>query len=815
MKSSKKNLCFLKHFSVRLCFFAVYFSSLLLSLPGCNRKSQSTSPPSAAPDTSTPQNSPEESVREAWKTTNDDPVFSKAAEEAFLGKILERADEFWRGDHWTDHRNYKNWIGHSSTCIFYVLARAEMTGDPLQLDRVGQHYRWIRERFWNPEIRAWVDDHDVMANACMALNVSAGLCRGGRFLDPETRLAMEADLKDVCHWLEHRNTSALKDTEDLRACNQDAIAAGALALSSAYFGDTDFRRMALEKLRLIFKRSEGPFWIEGGVDKAYMIAGESSFALAADLLWDDLTEEEKRRVAEITMRPYAAGAMGLEKTRSESSLGKEEEGSTATAILGRISNPLIIADTRRAYATKQGARNPWWIFDTPVVAYYWGIFSNSDLLAKGADGPFDIGWGGQAKLEMKIAEMPKQGGSADQKTFLTSESGMTALFGDTSGWGDHYALHNRKAEKRPDQYNQGGLRYVAKGRTVSVWADGKFDFPRPVFGNAVESNGSLHLDSCGILPGFVGSQYRLEQSLTDSAGKIVGALSQNFVVLGDFLIGRLQPDDHARHLPDLRFVLTVPAQGISLNPSRSLATWEQGSLYSGDAKSKQAILTFGKSKLSLVTEALKPYLANEPIRNWVFDGNVSFVNAKPEFDLSRVVIPIVSDEATGWFALATGSGREVVAKLAETSALAQNIDAEVLTFSDGKREYGVVFFDGKAEADKINSVTVSLPSGNFVIDQPARGIFQCVIVEGGRLVGFFIKAAGASWNDSSLIHSTLPETPAQVSQIVTGGICFFDVGEGSVSFPEPDGIRATSLITGKLIDLSPEVKQDRFWFLQP
>ncbi|EIQ00464.1 hypothetical protein OpiT1DRAFT_05009 [Opitutaceae bacterium TAV1] len=732
----------------------------------------------------------------------------------FLEKIITRGEDFWKGDHWIDHRNYANWIGHSSTYIYYVLAHAAYGGSPNQVERVGSHYAWVREKYWNSRIRAWVNDGDVMANACMALNVASGLSVGGSFLDKNLRAEMEADLKDVCRWLATRNTAVLNN-DDLRACNQDAIAAAGLALSASYFdNDAGFRRMALDKLRLIIKRSEGPFWVEGGVDKAYQIAGESSFALAADLLWEDLTLDDKRRVVEILMRPYAAGAMGLEKMRSESSLGAEAAGSTASAILARVHNPLIIADVRRTWTARQRPRDPWWIFDSPAIAYYWGIFQNADLLAKGNDAVPHIGWGGQAKLGTKISEGGRPP-SIDQKTFLTSPTGVTTLFSDSTGWNDHYVFRRRKATEKPVQYNPGGLRYIVKERTVSVWADGKYDYPRLVYGESVESNGSLKLDSSYTLPGFVGSQYHLKQSLSESASAgsaWAGTVEQQYVVLGDYLIGRIEPDNRSRQLPDLRYEFTIRNGPVAVAQDKRLVSWQQGSLYEKDETTTHALLSINSGGLEFAADTLKPYLVNESIRHWVNRAGVSFISAKPEFELSRVKFPVSAEQPASWFLLASGSTQDAVNRVRNSIAMTSRNGVETVTFEDGKREYGIVYLAGKTKRSEDDPVVVGLPSGEIKLDRPIMSVFQCFVVEDGRLAGFFTKAAGVSWTGQLLVQSTHLQTPAQTSAIYTNGIQFLDVVDGEVSFATKGKTEGISLITGAPVDLSRPVANDRFWY---
>lgn len=737
------------------------------------------------------------------KSATQELTVSPDSMKTLFQRAIKRGDDFWKGEFWVDHRDMYCGGAHTTTMLYYVLAYANLSGDTSYVPRVEKHYQWMRNQYWLERENCWKDPHDVMMNACLALNVSAALQIGSRFLPSETRQQMEADLRYTCVYLSKNNTAVLNN-DDLRACNQDAISAAALAISADYFKDPSIKRMAVEKVSLILRRSQGPFWVEGGIDKNYQSVGEAALAVAADILWDDLTVAQKRQIADLYMRPYATNTLGAECMRSETTLGVTGEGSLASAILARVPNPLIAADVFHTFKSRQSMRNPWWIFETPAVTYYWGLLRSAESFKNIPAFSGVVGWGGTARLGMKIDEFQNRKGSTDEKTYLTTTDGLVVQFGDTSAWNPQYAFKKRHAEKLPLQVNSGGLRYINRGRKVFAWAEGTYDYPRVVYGANPSEQSSPQRYASYSRPGFTGSQYHLDQVLRNAGNIWSGSVSQEYIVLGKTLLFRMKADDESVKLPNLRYELTIPTESATI--SGQTLRWQQGSLYEKDPQSQQMLAVVQGGAPAFQKDSLSAFIANERIRLWLADRKEVMAWAKAQMPLSRAQVPI-GEQAT-WALLSVDGTAASHDKLIKSLQFTDDAGLETITYEDDGKWYGIVYLADKTKRDE---VTLKSPAGTITLKKPAMGVVQSFVVENNQLTGYFAEAEVFDLQDKNIFSSAVKDKPVQVSSLITDNVMYVDVVGGAAKFAVSD--KARSLITGVAIDLNSTVENDRFWLV--
>ncbi|AHF94733.1 hypothetical protein OPIT5_24295 [Opitutaceae bacterium TAV5] len=733
-------------------------------------------------------------------TANSFPVVSM---KEFWTNGVKEGDNYWQGDHWKTDNGV-----HASTQMYMTTAYTVATGDKSRMDHVYSHYRYILPD-WNEEAGCFWNPGSYMTQACIALTFALTLEEGRAVLEPAVATDMEAKLRRLCVGLSRSGTSLVKD-DDLRACNQDAVAAAALSLAGELLDNPEIRGWGHLKLLQILNASSGPFWTEGGVDISYQGVGESSFAMAADLQWDNLSAGQKRRVMDLLMRPLATQGLNLEAMRSESNLSmlSRPVASRASSMTGRVGDPYLAWGVRQTFEDVRGMKSRFWLFDTPTMTFYRGVKRNAGLLENMPLEAVPPGWGGQAELTMHRSEF-QWAASTDEKTFITSENTLVAMFADISRQHPDYPKKKRNLAVAPKQFNAGGLRYIGKGGRVFVWADAEYGFPRVWQGgedDADNVNGAPLRLLTEMQAGYFGSQYHLSQSVRPSDGENRALVTQRFAVLGDMVLLILEADGELSRITSPRYALTVPVKNAVSTDGPMLA-WDDGTLINGNDVRRQALIAADGGMLRLVAANRKAYLANERMRIWVDGGQR---HASPTMPLSQAEIPLVAG-GRRWALLCCDGDAVRWEKLQKSILLEQDDAGGVLQFRDGERDYVVVLDRKESGKSAVRRVGVGANQVGFVGATPGR--IHCAVIEKGALVGAMFQGTEISWNGQTIARAAAAKAIA-ISLLKRPTGWFVSVEDGP-AMVDPAGLRSgvtgTGLLDGSQLNLKNALDNDRVW----
>jgi hypothetical protein len=704
----------------------------------------------------------------------------------FAQALVQHGDSKWTGERW----KVKHGRIGGSTQMMYIAELARLTGTTDRLPRVTQHFRTIYQKHWNEADRCYIDRHHFMVNAEEGFFIAAALDAAGPALPDKARQKMQRTLRQVCAYLAQHSTAADNTNRSMRATNQDAFAAATLALASRALERPAIRRMAIEKVEAIARTVDGGFWVEGGIDRDYQRIGEAGFAIAVDLLWSDLSRAAKRATAAMAMRPWATRSLGLETSRSNSTLSRTPpwgDYSGLAAWLHRVPHPFV-ADTIHKFYKPSGRRQSpggWlaWGF-SPACLHWAALHRRADIWSIDATPPA-VGWAAAADVTMAVDERG-QSNTGDFKAFVGTSAQLAAQFGAPSKQNQDQFASKRRLDKQPQQWNPGGLRYLASGQHPLVLAGRHFNRPRYVVGRDVADDRQPTLTSHVAYPGFSGAQVRIDQQLSEQASDPFDA-TQHLVGLGSALVMRLRTEGGS---PNIGFDMPLNAHADQIQTEDEMARWPIRNIEGENAKGTASVQLLGGSLTLRQDAAIRPLLASESIRVWQAGGGSDHI--RPSFRMALLRAQLRGEQ--GWLVTQNQPDQQI-SRLDNTH---KGVSGLILK---SKNTWSTVI-DIKGDR---SSLQVKTPLGPITLEDPDQQMLQVIRVHEGQLGGFHLKAKEASLQGNLLFSA---DAPARVSYKRLNNEHYLTIDGSQVQLGQRWPARGRSLIDGRLRDLQDLLGRD-------
>lgn len=695
-------------------------------------------------------------------------------------KAAELSKKFWQGKHFGDHpyaedaKVYDGRNVHDYTMLYWNFMDAQLNGNRESLNRALSHYKFTVDHFWDGGLKRFRTGYDFLSNASIMMSMLLSLRDARDVIPPGIQKDMRNRIRDISAYLP-TYTTALRNDKDLRANNQDSFASFALAMASAELGDRKIRREALMKFRSVLERVQQSFWIEGGVDIGYQSVGEPAYMAAADLLWDDLTRDEKLKIANLQLNNVAGNGFGLENARSSSWINPAPIRTFSSALLGRVPNGFIAADAEELFlkTAKNGFPGKWWLHDPAALSFFSGFYKYMPEIAKIGKRSDSFASG---SLACHIMERDEQGASFTgmEKAYLTGGRGTTAIFGDYSRLHPDQLHKKFGAARMPYTPNPGGLRYMGKGLHLYVIADGELGAPRLFSDDSTRYPQMLHRSSC---PGAGASEYILTQILPGMNDRPAITVRQSYAVIGDVLVCIFYAPEK---IAGLSYGVTLPLTSFSRKDNT--VTIRQKGLADGKAKCLK-VTSFNVPQVELDRDRRQPFFRNE-----------FKVNGK------NVKMPLLR-----LIKFQFGKG-QVSALVFSPEGNAENIRMEErdgifsLEFSCGKMDYAVAA--ACAPAGKLNR---RIGKNEIAVLDPLPGYLQVAGFSGGKLKSIAVNGRSFSWNGKVLFDSKTNRTVS--AEVFSDAVLF--TCDGEISLKGVLGKTGHSLVDGAVRSLPAIVPAER------
>lgn len=692
----------------------------------------------------------------------------------------ESKAKYWQGEHFGDKpfqpedRIFKGRSSHDYTMMYWNLMDAKLNGNQESLERALKHYQFSVKQFWRDDKKLFDTDYDFLMNTSIALTLAFSLRDAGNVLPAEVREDIRSRLRGIAAYLP-TYTTALTNNADLRANNQDAFASLALSIIAEELKDQAIRREALVKFRQVLDKTQQSFWIEGGVDVGYQSVGEPAFAAAADILWDDLSFAERKKVADLGLNNVIGNGYGLENARSSSWIRRDGGNAFSAGLLGRVPNSKIAGDAeeRINMTAEKGFPSRWWLHDPASLSFFTGFYKNRDKIAA-IDKNRDLI--GCASLACQMMERDEARGwyTGMEKGYMTGDLGTTAIFGDYSRFSPDQYTKKFGVKTPPVTQSGGNLRYLALNGQLYICPDDTLGMPR--LNSADLTRAPQTLDRV-MYPGAGGSVFALRQVMPGLNGTAPQEVVQHFAMLGDVLL--------------VLFTGSESLAGLSYDfPVVNYYKFEKRD---GEFKAWQNSMTDKKSRhLGMIPFGMELKESKDKYQPY-FKEEFSLEQQKVKMPVLRRLQGVMEDVRAAALIFAP-EGRARNTKIDERDGFLS------IEFSTGKRNYIVAQPLKELETIELNGVTVERPVTGF----PQIAAFD----DKGNLIAFTGFAMAMRQRETILFSA---EKAAFVSGLLRKDGWLLDVnGEAEIRF----GKTGVSWVDGRVFELPGKLHDDRI-LIQP
>jgi hypothetical protein len=648
--------------------------------------------------------------------------------EKLIAKATAATMDNWKGDHWNHSENRKSSKDGDAmsyvNAVYWNFLAGECLGDHEAAKRSMAHYKYMVEHWWNPEKNRFNTGYDFLFNAHIVISFALSLRDAPGMIPADVQADMKLKLQGMCAFLPTYTTSLKNTNDDLRANNQDAFAAYALALAGQVLNDPKITNDAMVKFRSVIACIDGPFWREGGIDVGYQIVGEPGMMGAADLLWDQLSFEERKKISDISLLGRMTNGFNFETARSPSRFF-DDARSVSSGLINHTANPLIAHDVYDRVSKLLGMNfSNWELYDLSPLCFHGALVNNFDALLKTKRESADISWGGLGSQFMRIDES-KSPNTGMTRVMLSDPTGMLFIGGDYSKVNPRQAIKKFGATEPFDEFDQGGMRYLAGHEHLYVWTDANDGLPAITSKQDKLKREQL---AAKAYVGFAASQYQLTQQLTDEQGN-ARTVTQLFVpVQGmQLIVTFAQPE---QTLDGLSYALPmqvdrpqISGQSIHMKQTR-LNNTRQVDMTVASLVGASPVIADAK---------VQPYhRANIQIGSQRFPSPTELdMVTLPLGDLSISVIALVPDcSAADW----------------------QNM--QVRTRLDERQLHIHALMANHEQVDVwIAREQISELAG---VQQPTIGLAQIFIRQQGKLTGFSTQGKGLKLDDQVYYHAKSP-----------------------------------------------------------
>lgn len=718
------------------------------------------------------------------------PLFAKQAQTAkpdpmLLKKFVRHATvatmDNWCEDHWehtSKRKAAKDGAMSYISAVYWNFLAGQMLGDKDATQRSLKHYQYMVDRWWNSKKQRFNTNYDFLFNAFITVSFSLSLRDAPDMIPADVQLDMKEKIRGMAAYLP-TYTTALKNTnDDLRANNQDAFAAYALILAAKLLDDQKMADDAMVKFQSVLDCVDGPFWREGGVDVGYQLVGEPGMMGAADLLWDKLDFNQRKKISDLSLLGRMANGFMFENCRSSSRYFSKSR-TVAVGLLNHVSNPLLAYDAydRVSELTRKNFSN-WELYDLSPLCYHGSVVNNFDALLKTPQEAGKISWGGMGTQRMKIDESKKPNTGMTRSQF-SDPTGMVLIAGDYTMQNSRQAFKKFGATEPFTEFDPGGMRYLGLKQHMYVWADAHDGLPAITAG---KNKLKRKLVKAKAYVGFAASQYQVTQELTYDKGQSQ-TVTQLFVPVQGMLLIVTQASQ-GKTLKGLTYSIPVPA--VASEISDSSIHIKQKRLN----KNQQVSLSIS----SLVGGM--PVIRNEKVEPYhrakIQIGSSRF--ASPS-QLSVVDIPLGNQAVS------------VIALVPDADAKAWQ-QRQVKTQHDGKLLHVTCTTPKNQQVDL--HMTFDAISELAGVENPVPGLAQIFIRNQNKLTGFAVHGQAMTLEDKTYFEAA---TPIGISglQLTQGSI--LEVAGKATLHPFWSNT-ARSLIDNQQVNLPYHQKQTsgRWWF---
>ena len=692
----------------------------------------------------------------------------------------ESKEKYWQGKHFGDtpfkpeDKIFKGRSSHDSAMMYWNFMDAKLNGNQESLQRALTHYRFITGQFWDEKKQLFRSDYDFLMNTSIALTLCFSLRDAGDVIPADVKEDIRLRLRGIAAYLP-TYTTALTNNADLRANNQDSFASLALALISEELKDDKIRKDALVKYRQVLDKTQQSFWIEGGVDVGYQSVGEPAFAAAADILWDDLSFEEKKKVADLGLNNVIGNGYGLENARSTSWIRSGGARAFSAGLLGRVPNSKIAADAEILVnnTAKKGFSSRWWLHDPASISFFTGFYKQRDKIA---EIPKNGDLFGCASLACQMMERDEQLGwyTGMEKGYMTGDLGTTAMFGDYSRFSSGQYEKKFGVKTPPVTQSGGNLRYLGLNNQLYVCPDATLGMPRL---NSVDLTRAPQTMHRAMYPGAGGSVYVLRQIMPGLNATPSQEVTQSFVMAGDVLLAFFSAPDFS----GLRYDLAV-VNYYKLQEENGRFNFWQNSMT--DKKSRHlCLIPFG---ITLEEDKAKyqPYFKNE----------LALEQKKIKLPQLRRVRCVFDSEKHNAVLLLSPEGR------ARDGKIEENNDLVTVSFTSAKRKYLVILPNNTGDTIELDGVRIDSPRPGF----PQIAVFS----EKGEIIAFTGNAKAMAARGKELFRA---EERAFVSGLLRKDGWLLDInGSAEILL----GQTGQSWVDGRTLPLPATLANDRV-LIQP
>ena len=702
-------------------------------------------------------------------------------------RAAEQSKKYWQGKHFGEHPYpdnatvYEGRNVHDYTMMYWNFMDAKLNGSNESRNRALAHYEFTVAHFWDKEKKRFRTGYDFLANTSIMMSTLLSL-RDAREVIPEQ---VQNDMRLRCRAISAylpTYTTALLNNRDLRANNQDAFAAFALALAADELNDPEIRKEALEKFRSILVRVQQSFWIEGGIDVGYQSVGEPAYMAAADLLWSNLTRDEKLRIANLQLNNIIANGFGIENARSTSWINPPPIRTFSSALLGRVPNEFIASDADALFlkTADRGFPSKWWLHDPAALSFFSGFYKYQEKIAAihKRNDKFASG-----SLACHIMERDEQSSffTGMEKAYLTGSLGTTAIFGDYSRLHTDQMRKKFGAVRNPFTPNPGDLRYLGKDLHLYIIPDDTLGAPRLFAKDSFRYPQTLHRAS---YPGTGTSEYILTRILPGMNEQPPITVRQSFAVIGDALAVVF---DSSAQNAGLAYGVTMPL--TSMTQKDNTVFLHQP----GIANSKQKLLT-------VTGYNLLPALVRKE-RRTPFFRNEMRINGKQEKlpGLRLVQFPFGKGSLSALLFSPEGKAEQI--RFSEKEGML------LLEFTTGSTEYTAVLVP-----KPVNAIEFRTKNGiRITVKSPQPGYLQTIGYSRGKLKTFAVNGTGFALDRKTVFEAKENRTvSAELFPDATLLTC-----DGPISMKEWIGSSGRSLVDGREWNLPADVPAERMLISVP
>lgn len=705
----------------------------------------------------------------------------KEAFRKLAARAAEQSTKYWQGRHFGDHPYpdtasvYDGRNVHDYTMMYWNFLNAKLNHSEESLKRALAHYDFTVSHFWDKEKKRFRTGYDFLSNTSILMSILLSLRDAREVIPEEIRNDMLLRSRAIAAYLP-TYTTALLNNRDLRANNQDAFAAFALSLAAEELNDPQIRKDALEKFRSVLARVQQSFWIEGGVDIGYQSVGEPAFMAAADLLWEELSHEEKVRIANLQLSNLAGNGFGIENARSTSWINPQPVRTFSSALLGRVPNEFIAADAESLFlkTAEKGFPSKWWLHDPAALSFFSGFYKYQEKIAAMSKRNDKFASG---SLACQIMQRDEQNSyfTGMEKAYLTGTLGTTAIFGDYS------RLHATQMRKKfgaahlPFTPNPGDLRYLGKDLHLYIIPDDTLGAPRLFAKDSFRYPQTLHRAS---YPGAGASEYILTRILPGMNEEPPITVRQTFAVIGDVLAVVF---DSSMQNAGLAYGVTMPIKTME-QKGNTLFLHQQG-------------ISDTESKLLTVSGYnILPAILQKERWNPFFQDEMRINGKQKKLPQLRLVRFPFGKGARSVLLFSPGGNAKQI-RFSEQKGML------LLEFTTGTTNYTAVVASSPME-----TMTFETKTGiRVTIKSPRPGYLQTVGFSAEKLKTFAVNGTGFALNSKNIFKAKQKRT--------VSAECFADTSlltcDGPISLSETIAPFGSSLVDGRKWQFPAELPADR------